>query len=64
MNNQLTKWLGAVSLALSAQAVSADMLGLHLGVGVWQNESDGDLLSLAVPQDTSDLGMDDDNANF
>lgn len=50
-------------LCVGAMA-SADMLGLHFGIGVWQNESDGNLFSLGLDQDTSTLNMDDDNATF
>lgn len=51
---------------LSVGAIaSADTLGLYFGLGVWQNESDGDLFnSLGIAQDTNTLGMDDENATF
>ena len=64
MNNLIVRVSIFLIILVSAPLSLADTLGIHMGIGSWQNDSDGDIYSLLTAQDTSDLGMDDENTNF
>lgn len=64
MKIRLIKLVSSFYFLLVGHIASADMLGLYFGLGVWQNEPDGDLYSSLGLQDAGKVGLEDDNATF